>query len=156
MLTVMKKVSIIILLMFLFNLVSQAQKDYSQENLNKLSQEELDAYLDKALKLQKTGRTFNIIGGASLGTAVGLGLIGAISDSESWTLVGIVGVGVLAGGTSLAIGVPLNLTGKKRVERINFLKATTLNNLSIDLKPCTQYNLMTQKYHPGVSIRISF
>ena len=50
----MKLILTIIVLFFIFNLASQAQEKYSMESLEKLSQEELNIYLDEALKLKKT------------------------------------------------------------------------------------------------------
>ena len=79
-----------------------------------------DYELNKALKLQKTGRTLNIVGAASLGVAAICAILG--SDwgfgVDSWSLIIIGGGGIIVGGSSLAIGIPINLTGKKRVERI--------------------------------------
>ncbi len=154
----MKKLAIIFLLFFLVAQIGQAQKTYSLENLEKASQEELDIYLDKAMKLQKTGRVFNIIGASSLGVVAVSAILGsdAILGVDSWALIVIAGGGILVGGTSLAIGIPTNLTGKKRVERIHSIKRTSFYDVDIDLRPSVQYNLAVQKYQPGVTLRIRF
>ena len=65
-------------------------------------------------------------------------------------------IGGLAGLGTMAVGIPMNVTGKKRVERINTIKNTAYDGIKIDLKPCAQYNLATQNYQPGVTLRISF
>ena len=52
----MKKITIISLVLFLFTFTVQSQKIYSVENLKQASQEDLNTYLDKALKLQKDGK----------------------------------------------------------------------------------------------------
>jgi len=50
----MKSIITIVVLFFIFNLASLAQERYATENLEKLSQEELNIYLDEALNLKKT------------------------------------------------------------------------------------------------------
>lgn len=153
----MKRISFIIMLFFLLNLVSQAQKPYSSENLKQLSQEELDSCLNKALKLQKSGKTVNIIGGVIVGTGVLTAgtLALAVEGSEMIVAAALIFSGITGLGT-LMVGIPMNSTGKKRVERINNIKDTAFNGITIDLKPCTQYNLMTQNYQTGITLRIRF
>ena len=126
------------------------------ENLEKASQEELDMYMNKALKLQKTGKTFNIIGISCLGTAVGSIILGATTNFDDWGVIGICMITIPAGGASLATGIPMNLTGKSRVERINSIRSTAIHNVNIDVQPCVQYNLATQNYQPGMALRIRF
>jgi hypothetical protein len=152
----MKEFTIIILFVFLVIQLSHAQKKYSLENLEKASQEELDVYLNKALKLQKTGKTFNIVGVSCLGTAIGAIILGATTDFDDWGVIGICMITIPAGGASLAIGIPTNLTGKNRVERINTIKGITYFDASIDLSPCVQYNPAAQNYQPGIALRIRF
>ena len=150
----MKSILSIIVLFFIFNLASQAQEKYSMESLEKLSQEELNIYLDEALKLKKNGKTVTIVGGSILGaTTISVILIGKSMDLG----VVVVGfIGGLAGLGTMAVGIPMNVTGKKRVERINTIKNTAYDGIKIDLKPCAQYNLATQNYQPGVTLRIRF
>ena len=71
----MKKNSIICLLLFLFAFAGQSQKIYSVENLEQASQEDLNTYLDKALKLKKTGKYLSI--GGPITAAAGFGLTAA-------------------------------------------------------------------------------
>ena len=150
----MKSFLTIIVVFFFFNLASLAQEKYSMENLEKLSQEELNIYLDEALKLKKNGKTVTIVGGSILGaTTISVILIGNSMDLG----VVVVGfIGGLAGLGTMAVGIPMNVTGKKRVERINTIKNTAYDGIKIDMKPCAQYNLATQNYQPGVTLRISF
>ena len=154
----MNKFVFLLLFSLAISVISHAQKPYSQENLQNLTNEELDVFYNKALKLQKTGRTLNIVGVSSLGVTAVAAILG--SDwgfgVDSWSLILIAGGGIIVGGTSLAIGVPLNLTGKKRVEMINSIRGTTFNNININLQPCAQYNLMTQRYQPAVSVKVNF
>jgi len=150
----MKSILTIIALFFVFNLASQAQEKYSMESLENLSQEELNAYLDKALKLKKDGKTVNIVGGSILG-ATALSVI-VIGNKMELGVVVVGFVGVLAGLGTMAVGIPMNVTGKKRIERINTIKSTAYNGISIDLKPSAQYNFITQNYQPGMILRIIF
>ena len=149
----MKKI-IIVLILFFSVLASQAQKKYSQENLERLSQEELDSCLNNAVKLQISGKTTTIVGGATLGvTAISVILIGK-SMELGVVVVGF--IGGIAGLGAMATGISMKITGKKRVERINTIKNTAYDGIKIDLKPCAQYNLATQNYQPAVTLRIRF
>ncbi len=153
----MKKIFFILVLCLLVSFV-QAQSPYSVENLQKLSQEELDVYYNKALKLQKTGRVFNIIGGTSLGVVGVCAVLGndATFGVDSWAIIIIAGAGMIVGGTSFAIGIPTNLIGKSRVKRIDSIRNTAFKNLTFDLIPGAQYNLITQNYQPALTLRIRF
>ena len=142
----MKKFAILILLLFMCSLVSQAQKDYSQENLDKLSQEELDIYLNKALKLQKWGLPVTIVGVAALG---GLAIT---AFSTGGLILGFAVIPLAA----ITVGISMYTIGKKRVKKINTIKNPAFNDIAFDLKPCAQYNQMTQNYQPGLTLRISF
>ena len=149
----MKKVSIICLLLFLFAFAGQSQKIYSVENLEQASQEDLNTYLDKALKLKKNGKTVIIVGTVALG-AVALSIpLDATGGMIAASAAIFVGIPALAATT---VGISMNTKGKKRVKRINTIKNTAYDGIKIDLKPCVQYNLATQNYQPGVTLRISF
>jgi hypothetical protein len=150
----MKTILAIILLFFIFNLASQAQGKYSLESLGNLSQEELNIYLDEALKLRKNGKIVTIVGGVALATAVVWGITDPL-DHELGTVLEAGIVGILGLGT-MAVGIPMIISGKNRVERINTIENTAYNSISIDLKPCINYNFITQNYQPGATLRISF
>ena len=113
-LTVMKRLFIILILIFSV-LASQAQKKYSHEDLEKLSQEELDSCLNKALKLQKAGKTVTIVGGSILGaTAVTIAGVAIFAEGD-WALgAAVIGFfGGIAGLGTMAVGIPMKATGKK-------------------------------------------
>lgn len=156
----MKTISFAILFVIAINLagLAQSEKPYSVENLKKASQEELDVYLDKAMKLQKSGKTVTIIGGSILGgtalTVAGM----AIADEGDWALAAAVVVffGGVAGLGTMAVGIPMKATGKKRVERIHSIKGTAFDDIKLDVLPSAQYNLASQNYQPGVTLRIRF
>ncbi len=154
----MKKITITTLLLFIVSFAVQAQKNYSLESLEKASAEELNTYLNKAIKLQKSGKTVNIVGCSILGaTAVTIGGI-AIADKGDWALgaAAIGFLGGLAGIGTLAVGIPMNITGKNRVKRVKKVQETVFNDADIDLQPCIYYNLLTQDYQPGAALRIRF
>ena len=149
----MKRIILVVLLVLATSVAMQAQKTYSVENLEKASQEELDLYLNKAMKLQKTGRTMNIAGGSVLGVSA-LGLVAFGDDMGMGALLFV--YPVFAGVVTMSIGIPKNLTGKKRVERIKAIKSTAINDIVIDLKPCVSYSQVNSNYHPGFTLRIRF
>lgn len=150
----MKKLFIISLLLLSFVLTSQAQKRYSLENLEKLSQEELDLYLEKALKKNKIGKKLVTVSAISIGAAT----IYAILDPFDHELGALVpfGIAVYLGVPAITVGIPMQIVNKKRVGRINGLKNTGYNGIKIDLKPCAQYNFVSQNYQPGITLRIKF
>ena len=145
------KIIVVISILCLFVSTITAQKPYSLENLKTLSMEELDLYYNKALKNQRTGKVLTIVGG-SLGA---VGLITATKAHDLGTMV-VGAIAALSGGALMAVGIPVSITGKKRVERINAITSTAMINISFDLKPNAQYNLMTQNYQPGITLKISF
>ena len=150
----MKEISIIGLLLFLFTFTGLSQKIYSVENLEQASQEDLNTYLDDSLKLKKDGKTVTIIGAAALGAAVLWGITGPL-DHELGTVLEAVIIGIV-GIAAMLVGITMNVTNNKRVERINTIKDTAYDGVKIDLKPCAQYNLASQNYQPVVTLRVRF
>lgn len=131
---------------------ARAQEPYSNEFLEKASPEELDVYLNKALKLQQTGRTLNITGVAILGGTLVSSLL--LADQLELGVVILAFFGGVAGLGTLAVGIPMNLTGKSRAERIR-----TYNNrgaVYLRFKPETQYHFATQNYKPALTLSICF
>ena len=151
----MKKHFISIFLLVLSLSVCHAQKRYSVENLEKLSQEELNKYLYKAQRLEKEGKIMNIAGGSSLGVFYILPIITLPSD---WKLgnVSITRLSVTAGLALLAVGIPMNSIGKTRLERINTVKSTRYAGIRFELLPDTQYSLVTKNNIPGITFKITF
>ena len=154
----MKRIAFTFILLYCITLIGQAQKQYSDEHLQNLSKEDLEFYQSKAEKLQRNGKTVNIVGasilGASAATIAGM----AIIDDGDWALAaaGVAFLGGVAGIGTLAVGIPMNLTGKKRLERINAINETTYDGPKLELLPCAQYNQLEKKYQPGITIRLSF
>ncbi|NQU87136.1 MAG: hypothetical protein HQ541_15380 [Mariniphaga sp.] len=150
----MKKVIIVAFLIFIISLTSQAQKVYSAENLEKASQEELDLYLEKALKNKKTGKKLTNVSVISIGATI----LYAFVDPFNHELGALIpfGIAVYAGVPAIAVGIPMQIVNKKRIERINEIKKTAYKGFKFDLLPCTQYNLATQNYSPCIKLRITF
>ncbi|TLX70510.1 hypothetical protein E9993_22090 [Labilibacter sediminis] len=149
----MKKTVIILFLFFISAGVIIAQNPYSLENLEKLSEQELDVYYNKALKLQKSGKTATRVGLISLGASF---LTIPLDDSGGMvaaTTIMVVGIPALV---TTIVGVSMNSTGKKRVERINLIKNSALNDINIYLGPCLQYNLAAKNYQSGITLKIKF
>ena len=130
-----------------------SSKLYSIQNLEYSSPKELEAYMDKALKLKKTGKTLTIVGAVTLGAValtIPLDPTGGFIAASALIFAGIPAL------AATTVGISMNVTGKKRVERINTIKNTAYDGIKIDLKPCAQYNFATQNYQPGVTLRIRF
>ncbi len=154
----MKTIAFLFLFLFCFSLTGMAQKPYSVENLQTLSQEELELYMVKAKKLQNTGKIINIVGASILGgtTATIMGM--AIFAEGDWSLGAVVVAffGGLAGVGTLAVGIPMNLTGKNRVKTINSLNNAAFHRLKLEIMPGANYNQLAQKYQASITLRLSF
>ena len=155
----MKRFMILALTVLLIQVTAQAQNKYSLESLEKASQEELEVYLDKSLKLQKTGKTVTIIGGSILGaTAATIAGVAIIHSDEDWALGGLM-IGVLGGTLGLGTmttGIIMKASGKKRVKRINSIENSAFNDIRVDVKPGVQYNPVIQNYQSGITLSITF
>ena len=149
----MNRIIFIILLPFCFALASQAQNTYSLENLEKLSQNELSFYKDKAYKLQKTGKIVTTVGAVTFGTSALVLLF--FHDQLFYAAILPVFAGAL-GILTLTVGIPIRAVGKKRVKRINSIQKTAFNTLCVDIEPGAQYNLMTKSYQPAITLRLRF
>ena len=149
----MKKYMPLILLFVLINYSSYAQKEYSVANLEQASQEELNTYLDKALKLQKSGKTVAWVGVITFGVSTAT----MFATSEALEMGALIfAFPALAGLGAMTVGISMNVTGKKRVERINAINNTANSGIKFNLQPCAQYNMMTHNYQPGVTLSIRF
>lgn len=130
------------------------RKTYSLEYLKNASNEELQFYRYKAMKQQKTGKTLNIVGGSILGATVITSV--TFADQLEMGVVVLAFFGGIAGLGSMVVGIPMSVTGKKRVERINAILNTACNGVTFDIKPNVQYNMMTKNYQPALTVRIRF
>ena len=153
----MKIILFSLLFSFCFVFAGQAQSKYSLENLETLSQENLDIYLKKAMKLQQSGRSVNLAGAILFGAgAVGITYAIAVND-DSYLIAGAIGfLGVVGGLGTFAVGLPMSMTGKNRVDRIRYVKDKQASSLRLNVRPGVHYDLMAHKYHPGVSIGFMF
>ncbi len=151
----MKKFTLLVSFLLLFTIsgFAQKQKIYSVTNLEQASQEDLNIYLDKALKHKKNGKTVTIVGASALGVSIIYIIIDPAMALMSGLNVFYLGVPAIA---TTAVGAIMLTKGSARVKRINKIKKTANYGIMIDLKPCVQYNLVTQDYQPSVRLRISF
>lgn len=147
----MNKIITLIILFIFLSITSDAQNKYSDENLRNYSEEELNTYLQKAMKLRKTGGTLAIIGG------------GVVAISGTWLLVGdyglegIIGAWVLIGGLGfMTVGIPMRIVNTNRIDRINNILNPVSAHRRIDIMPEILTNYSTNSYSPGIKIRITF
>ncbi len=151
----MKKFTLLVSFLLLFTIsgFAQKQKTYSVTNLEQASQEDLNIYLDKALKHKKNGKTVTIVGASALGVSIIYIIIDPAMALMSGLNVYYLGVPAIV---TTTVGAIMLTKGSARVKRINKIKKTANYGIMIDLKPCVQYNLVTQDYQPSVRLRISF
>ena len=151
----MKKFTLLVSFLLLFTIsgFAQKQKIYSVTNLEQASQEDLNIYLDKALKHKKNGKTVTIVGASALGVSIIYIIIDPAMALMSGLNVFYLGVPAIV---TTTVGAIMLTKGSARVKRINKIKKTANYGIMIDLKPCVQYDLATQDFQPSVSVRISF
>jgi len=151
----MKRIISLIILMLTLTVASYSQNLYSRQNMEHASGQELRANFAKARKLKKTG-TILTLGG------LGAGVTGVFIFSQSWAgnlgeEFATIGPILFIGGVgAILIGIPTIIIGSIRIKKINNIIAASYPNLKLDLKPCAQYNLLTQNYHPGLTLNIRF
>lgn len=125
-------------------------KTYSIENLQFASTEELEYYHHKAEELCTFGTAATIFGSLVLGTAF---LIGDTRGIEGPVIALLTGT---SGLITMVIGIPMMITGKKRIKRINSIKNNASIDFGINVQPCAQCNLTIQNYQPRAMLNIYF
>ncbi len=71
----------------------------------------------------------NIVGGSILGATAITSVV--FADQLEMGVVVLAFFGGLAGLGTMAVGIPMNVTGKKRIERINTIKNTAYDGIKI-------------------------
>lgn len=150
-LTAMKRL-LILFVIFNISLSAQAQKLYSEQNLQKLSQEELSIYLTHSKKLKKTGAIISISGAALKVT--GIVVISVFEPSYMGEGQMIGALMTVSGIGALLIGLPILVTGANRVQRINEILDIRLNKASINVVPYQTYNSLVNRNQTGITFRI--
>ena len=150
----MKKCLIIGLLVILLTLASNAQKLYSQQNLDQTSEDVLFHYLTKAQKLERTGGFLLIAVPASAISGLVLTSVSHSGGTEgTWRL----GLYMIMGSLGFtAAGIPAFLIGSSRVKKVTTTLSSKYKTALIDLAPCSLYNYQTQNVQPGITFRIRF
>ena len=135
------------LLLILFVCTSHAQSVYSVKNLEQSSQEDLALYLEKALKLKKTGKVLSIAGSAT--TVAGFLIVGIGGEAAFYPGFPMMLIGLPV----TMLGLPILATGASRIKKIS---RVSNGAITIDLSPCTIYNYNSQNYQPGIKFCLNF
>lgn len=150
----MKKISATGFLIILISLSGYSQGTYSKQKLEKASQEDLDLYLGKALKLKKAGSILTIAGPASFLTGVVFAGASMAGGTEGMYKFGL-GM-VFAGMGATAAGIPILITGSTRVKKVKKAMSKSGGIASINMIPCGLLNFESQKFQPGIRLKIMF
>ena len=150
----MKKVSAIGLLLILYTSTCHAQSVYSKQNLEQVSQDDLNLYLIKAKKTKKIGTIMSIGGPIAFGSGILLSSYAWSGGTEAAWGAGL--VLLMAGTSSTLIGLPLLITGNSRVNRIKKINNNANDGVMIDLIPCNFQNFQSQNHQYGISLRVRF
>ena len=134
----MKKFTLLVSFLLLFTIsgFAQKQKTYSVTNLEQASQEDLNIYLDKALKHKKNGKTVTIVGASALGVSIIYIIIDPAMALMSGLNVYYLGVPAIV---TTTVGAIMLTKGSARVKRINKIKKTNRIKKIIK-KICTDPN----------------
>jgi len=150
----MKTLACILLLNSVFVIAGQAQAKYSNQSLEQLSPEDLGLYLEKAQKQKKAGTVLSIAGPVTAVSGFLLAVSAAGGGTENQFAAGM-GM-MIIGPVVTVVGLPLLISGSSRVKRINGIKSSPDNGISMELAPCVIYNFQAQSQQPGVTLRIRF
>lgn len=136
-------------------IMERGQPDYLNKypgklSLEKASLDELNFYHTKAKRTKKTGAIITILGSGTILT--GMALISTNKEAIGYAGFGmtIIGLGITV------VGLPVLITGSSRVKSINKIKNSNYSGVTMELEPCSFYNLQAQNYQPGVTLRIKF
>lgn len=152
----MKTIFSIVLLMICFTSVSYAQKTYSYENLEKMSQLEMNEQLVEALKQQKKGKVLTNTGLILISSGAAVVIGAAASGNVDEVTLAISGAFALVGLPFLAVGLPVKNKAKNKIKTINTINARRGIGSSLSFNPSIQYIDMDREYHPGVTISFTF
>ena len=150
----MNKILFIGLFFILLAITCQAQSKYSKQNLEQASTEDLNTYLNKAKKTKKIGAIMSIGGPIAFGSGIVLANAAWSGGTEAMWGSGL--MLMTAGASSTLIGLPVLITGSSRIKRINKIKNPNLNEVTMELAPCSFNNCQAQIYQAGLTLRLRF
>jgi hypothetical protein len=122
------------------------KSDYSAQNLQQASIEDLNLYLKKAKGLKTTGLAATIAGPVM--TVGGVILLGV-----SWGNYGY--LPTFAGLAVTAIGVPILITGSSRVYKVKYAMDAH-NGISLSVAPGLVFANQNTNPYPGISLKLRF
>jgi len=149
----MKKAGLLIVLSVLITVNTVAQKVYSEENLNKASDLELDSYLQKALKLKRTGVILSVSGPGIVLTGLFTAGYG-YANSDFLFIAGI--IMMWTGAAATLVGIPIWITGSTRVKNVKKAMKSALQSKIINISPRLLHNAYSNTYHAGIGLNFSF
>lgn len=150
----MRKILLIVLFFIGSICYINAQRLYSDKNLQSLSKKDLNTYLVHSQKLKKTGAIITITG-ASL-SAAGL-IVGTIFGTNEF-----LGTGVMTGAYmfvfgigGIITGIPILITGSSRVKKI-YNAMYPNGGISFEIVPFRLYNSLDNYNQIGITFRMNF
>jgi hypothetical protein len=131
---------------------------YSSDNLRNSSPQELNLYLNLALKQKKNSIILSIAGSAI--AIAGYAIVNAHFDfspesgDDFW--LGTGGIMMLGGGVTTVVGLAKLSVSSSRINKIEDIKTGSSEIVYMEISPCAQYDLNTQNYVPGIKFNIRF
>jgi len=120
---------------------------FKDDNLSKLSQDELVDCLGYAKRMKRGGYVI---------TGAGLAMYGSVILQRN--SIGLdAAIGILIAGTGfLIVGIPVSITNASRAKRVRAFMSSSDQVINIRLSPHLNYNQYSSSYQPGISLVISF
>ena len=152
----MKKSLFIWIVLIFFAFTSFAQRTYSNQNLEQVSQENLNFLIKMAQKQKKTGLIITATGSAAFITGL---ILQSTEDTHHFGKTYPSELFIGTGLWTMAVGVPFLIVGSSRVKKIRKIqngKSTTLDGHIMEIVPCSFHNYISQNNQTGVTLRITF
>lgn len=141
----MKKIIIVGLFSILFAFSSQAQRNYSMENLEQVTPERLNVLLKRA----KTKRTI-------AGVLTGVGITSIILASSDVYMGGGEPFMVVGGVVMSIIVIPVTILNSSRVQKVEGVMKSRYSGVFLEMSPYRFQNNMAMSHQNGVSLRLKF
>ncbi len=148
----MKNLFLLLCFLIFTGVTANAQRLYSNENLQQSSDQELEVYLKNAEKQKRNGFIFAAVGG---GTVLGT-LIYATSMDDPYGGVAIALLGTIAGTTFTGIGIGKVISNSKKIKRINNIKDSRASMITLNLLPDFRYDKISNNTSAGLKLSIAF
>lgn len=148
----MKNLFLLLFFLIFTGVTANAQRLYSNENLQQSSDQELEVYLKNAEKQKRNGFIFAAVGGGAMLGTIAL----ASSSGDFYDAIGIALIGTIVGTTFTGIGIGKVLSNSGKIRRINKIKDSRASMITLNLLPDFRYDKTSNNTSAGLKLSIAF